>query len=302
MAEGPAPAPAAPPAAPEPAVTPEPQGQTYDPGTHVLVPKEQLGYCEGRYGTAIRESHEYRTAKESGVLDDGVSDFVELARRNNMTAAQLMEHITSEDPVPPQTPPAQPGYGAPPAPAPPVPTDPNEQPLTVAKFNAIRQSDRAEAATAATQQQTEQLLGQEYDAVATTLRDFKFSISDDGHPEGSVAEIAQGVMNKLITEVMRDEIPDNLTGDERQTMLKSLGGTPSTPAQREKAKALFQARWADLQNDAVSRFATNQEIVPGGSLEAGAGGPVQKRSDQMTYEEKVDQLAGAMTQQGHPIG
>lgn len=300
MAEGQDPAAAAviepQPAASTPAI-PDGHG-TYDTTTHITVPTADIDpRYEGRWSGVMGDAHKYQRAQEQGVFDDGVSDFVALARQNNMTPQALFEHITSAEPPPATTPPAQPGY-VPPSPAAAPPPDLSQQPLTLEKFNQIREEDANQAALGETDRQ----LGEEFKDVADTLRAFKFNITDDGRPGDSIGELAQGVFNKALSQTMREDVPDWLTGDERQKRLDHISSTPSTPSQRQRAKSLFEAWWKDLANDNIARFAEGQESVPGGSLEGGAGGPPQIRPEDRPYEQDVDLVMGAVaaSQAGRP--
>ena len=285
------------PAASTPAI-PEGHG-TYDMGTHITVPTADIdARYEGRWSGVMGDAHKYQQGHDQGLFEPGVAEFAKLAKDNNITSQQMYDYITTVEQPPQPTPPAQPGHLQPtPAPGAPPP-DPSQQPLTLADFNKIRDEDANQAAISETNRQ----LGEEFKDVADTLRGFKFNIADDGRPGDSIAEVAEGVFNKALNRIMREDVPDWLTGDERKKRLDDLSKIPSTSSQRQRAKAIFEGQWRDLANDNVARFAKGQESVPGGSLEGGAGGPPQPQQGQLTYEQEVDQLKAAMmqSQQGLP--
>jgi len=288
-----------------PAPAPEPQGSTYDPDTHIVVPKHNLADYDGRFGEALLDAKQYRQLKDQGLLDDGVLDFVTLGKDQFGSTRAAMDYITGANQVPPgQQPPAQPAsgqpaYGQPAQPQFTPPVNPDEQPLTVGQFRQFQEANE----TAAQQKDRERQLNEEFVTVGNTLRGFKFNILDDGRPGDTNAEIGRSIFNGALNDEMKKDIPDWLSHDERVAAEKTISSTAASNAQIQRATELFKQRFADFKQNAVVDFVNNQESVPAGTLDAGPGGPVQKNFDEMSYEEQVAATdAGVRAQTGRGMG
>lgn len=278
-----------------------PQGTTYDPDVYGLFPKTSLpDRFEGRFGDAVREANLYKQLQDSGLTEPGVQDFVDLARRQNMSPQEAYAYITATDQQPPGQPPAQPGYVQPPAPQP-APS-PDDQPVTMAQLRQMREEDRTASDAADAKDKSDSAMHTEFDAVVETLRGFGFNMTADGQPEDSNATTAQQMLNGALNDVLKEDIPSWMGGDERKAALAGLSSTPSTAAQRQRAKVLFQERFTDFKHNAVVDFVKAQEGVPPETLGSGPGGPVQKKWDDMTEAEKEHKVMSGVEQTiGHPI-
>lgn len=282
-------------AAPEPAPAPAPapvvpEGTVYDSNTHVLVPKEQLGDYDGRFGNVMRDAKAYAAGKADGRYDPGMDKILDLARQNGMTLDQVHDYITSDGSVGGQ--PQQNQYDIPGQP--PAGQQPPEA-LTVNRYQELRQQERAEdtaarqAEAADTQRAT--AFNSEREDVTKMLRDdFKYSFTEDGLPDGSRAIVAQQLFNSALNKVMKGDVPDWLPQEDRVKALSSIVSTPSTSSQRQKAKTLFTEWVTEFKNDAVAEFAEGQKSVPATTLGTGAGGPVTKDVKDMSPAEERAEL------------
>lgn len=281
-----------------------PQGTTYDPDVYGLFPKTSLpDRFEGRFGDAVREANLYKQLQDSGLTEPGVQDFVDLARRQNMSPQEAYAYITATDQqAPGQAPaqlPAQSGYVQPPEQQPAL--NPDDQPITMAQFRQMREEDRTASQLADAKDKSDSAMHTEFDAVVETLRGFGFNMTADGQPGDSNATTAQQMLNGALNDVLKEDIPSWMGGDERKAALAGLSSTPSTAAQRQRAKVLFQERFTDFKQNAVVDFVKGQEGVPE-TLGAGPGGPVQKKFEDMSEKEIEEKVMSGVEQTiGHPI-
>lgn len=272
-----------------------PDGQgTYDMNTHILLPKADIPpVYEGRWSGVAQDANQYRRAKDGGLLDDGVTDLLEMAKASNMTPRQmyawLQENVVGQGEGTPATGGER---GA-------VPAGITREDLDAALAGFGRQM-KTEAGQQARIEEVQAKMRDERTFVTQTLTGAKFNMTADGQPGDPIAEVAQTLLDKLLNEQVKKAIPPYVTGDERAKAIAELASTPTTKAQQAAARESFKKLWADLKNENVSDFAAQQDGIPNVSLAGGAGGPQQKDPNDMSPLEKAEHVAELILAKGGP--
>jgi len=253
--EPPAPLPSAAPALiGAPSAEPAPVAPEY-----VQVPTEQLAPWGGRFGETIREARLYQQAQETGVFSayEQSQRLAPLAQRYGYQSVDAMLDAMGEGPA------ADPGTTDP------TITEPQVNPgLTREEMRAEMQSVLREEKAAETRNSGIQ---SERDFVTTTLKE-RGLLDESGESKGGRGRIARAALDAAINEAIDAQVPEFVTGKQRDEMLQQARGNPANAAVLEQAKKQFGTWMDEFKAENVSAFATGQATTPDTTVQGGAAG------------------------------